>query len=269
MPTIEKHAPGSFCWVELATSDQAAAKDFYAKLFGWEPNDMPMGPDAVYTMFKLNGRDAGAACTLQPDEVKMGIPPHWNLYVSVEDADAATHRAVLLGGKALAAAFDVFSVGRMAVLQDPTGAVFQVWQPKMHHGVGIWNEPGTFCWADLSTGDRRRAQQFYQDMFGWTMDLGKDKSDPNGYLHIANGKQYIAGILPDSYRDPNTPPHWMPYFVVPSADEATDKVKELGGQAYMNPTNVDEKLRIAIVADPQGAVFALFQAGGAAAENHG
>jgi predicted enzyme related to lactoylglutathione lyase len=68
-------------------------------------------------------------------------------------------------------------------------------------------------------------------MFGWTMDLGKDKSDPNGYLHIANGKQYIAGILPDSYRDPNTPPHWMPYFIVPSADEATDKVKELGGQA--------------------------------------
>lgn len=222
---------------------------------------MPMGPDGVYTMFKLKGRDAGAACMLQPAEVALGIPPHWNVYVAVEDADAATHRAVLLGGKALMAAFDVFEVGRMAILQDPTGAVFQVWQPKSHQGIGIHNETGTFCWADLNTNDRPRARKFYEDMFGWTMDLGKDKADADGYLHIRNGDSYMAGILPDTHRDPNAPPHWMPYFAVAKAADTGAKALALGGKVHMGPMKVDEKLTIAILGDPQGAVFALFEAG--------
>src|SRR5258706_976633 len=261
MPTIEKHAPGSFCWVELSTSDQIAAKSFYGSLFGWGADDMPMGPGDFYTTFKLNGRAAGAAYTIRPEEKSIGIPPHWNLYIAVADADDATHRAVLLGGKVLAAAFDVFDVGRMAIVQDPTGAIFQVWQAKNMPGMGIQNEPGTFCWADLSTGDRIKAKQFYQDMFGWKMDPGQGKTDQNGYLHIKNGEHYIAGILPDTHRNPSAPPHWMPYFAVSSADETAAKAKGMGGQVYMGPMNVDQKLRIAILADPQGAVFALFEAG--------
>jgi predicted enzyme related to lactoylglutathione lyase len=258
MPTIEKHAPGAFCWVELATSDQNAAKAFYASLFGWTSDDMPMGPGDFYTMFKLDGRSSGAAYTMRPDEKALGIPPHWNLYITVEDADAATHRATLLGGKAMTSAFDVFDAGRMAVLQDPTGAVFQVWQAKNSIGIEVLGDVGAFGAADLSTPDRAKARKFYEDMFGWEMSTGQAKDD-DSYLHIMNGGHYIGGILPSAFVNPHAPPHWMPYFMVASCDETTDRAKQMGGNVFMAPMNVDKTIRIAILADPQGALFALFQ----------
>src|SRR5205823_8815558 len=128
MPNIEKHTPGSFCWIELGTTDQNAAKNFYGKLFGWEANDMPMGPNGVYTIFKLGGRDAGAAYSLREEQRSAGVPPHWMLYVAVESADDSAKRAGKLGGKVVMDAFDVSDLGRMAVIQDPAGAMFSVWQ---------------------------------------------------------------------------------------------------------------------------------------------
>src|SRR5271165_540510 len=124
MPHIERHAPGSFSWIELATSDQSAAKTFYTTLFGWNFEDSPMGPNEFYTMFKLEARDCGAAYTQRGDEVQMHVPPHWNLYISVASADETAKKAAELGAKVLAPPFDVFTFGRMAVIQDPTGAVF-------------------------------------------------------------------------------------------------------------------------------------------------
>src|SRR5438128_2614422 len=126
--------PGSFCWSELATSDQAGAKKFYSGMFGWTANDVPMGPDAFYTMFQLRGKDVGAACTLMPDQVKQGVPPHWGTYVAVTNVDEAIAKAKSLGGTVLAGAMDVAEHGRMAVLRDPTEAVISLWQANMHKG---------------------------------------------------------------------------------------------------------------------------------------
>lgn len=256
MPHIEKHAPGTFCWVELGTTDQEAAKHFYGSLFGWTFVDHPIGPGNFYTMFKLDGRDAAAAYTQQ--EREKGVPPHWNLYVAVEDADRSAARAVELGGTAPAGVFDVHTNGRMAVVIDPTGAAFCLWQPKQTQGMGVMGENDSYCWADLSTGDRAGAKQFYEGLFGWKIFPGKDK-DESTYLHISAGDRPFAGILPDTHRDPNAPPHWMPYFMTADADAATAKAKELGANVLLPPMLVDKSLRIAVLADPQGAVFALFQ----------
>src|SRR5438105_2840990 len=174
MAIVEKHAPGSFCWVELGTTDQAAAKTFYSSLFGWTPNDFPMGPGDLYTIFRLDGRDAAAGYTIRPEQRAQGVPPHWMLYIQVESADDAAARAEKLGGKVLAPAFDVMTVGRMAVLQDPTGAIFTAWQPKQHSGIGIAGVPGTLCWADLSTPDPARAREFYSALFGWKIAPGEN-----------------------------------------------------------------------------------------------
>jgi len=152
MPIVEKHAPGDFCWMELATTDHAAAKKFYSELFPWSFTEFPIGPDELYTMFKVDGRDVGAAYTLRAEQQKQGIPAHWNLYVAVENAEAAVSRALELGAKLLASPLDVFDAGRMDVLEDPTGAAFSVWQAKRHTGFGIKGVPATFCVADLSTG---------------------------------------------------------------------------------------------------------------------
>src|SRR5688572_14374179 len=130
MPNIETHPPGSFAWIELATTNHAAAKTFYSSLFGWQPNDFPMGPNEFYTMFKLDGRDAAAAFGMTAQMQAMGVPTHWALYVAVENADATVAKVKAAGGQVLKDAFDVFDFGRMAVLKDPTGAVISIWQAK-------------------------------------------------------------------------------------------------------------------------------------------
>ncbi len=116
-----------------------------------------MGPDGVYTIFTMRDRDVAAAAGQQAQERQMGVPPHWNMYVSVNDADTATQKATGLGGTVIAPPFDVMNHGRMAVIQDPTGAMFQLWQPKEHIGVKITNEPGALCWSELTTRDANAA----------------------------------------------------------------------------------------------------------------
>jgi predicted enzyme related to lactoylglutathione lyase len=259
MPNIEKHAPGAFCWVELATTDQPAAIDFYSKIFGWSPNNMPMGPNDFYTIFRLEGRDAAAGCTLRPEELSHGVPPHWKLYVAVETADASAARAAELGGTILAPPFDVFDAGRMAVVQDPTGAVLCLWQPNKNTGTGISALHGTLCWADLSTPDQARAGQFYSDLFGWQI-MKEDKDPAHNYWHIKNGEEFIGGIPPGSQHRPGAPAHWMTYFTVSDCDATAAEAKKLGATLYVPPTDFENVGRISIMADPQGAAFAIFKA---------
>lgn len=255
MPHINQHKPGSFSWVELATTDQAAAKKFYGSLFGWDIEDSPMGPDEVYTTFKLEGQSTGAAYTLRK-EMK-GIPPHWGIYMAVENADATADCAAKVGGKVCAPAFDVFDYGRMAVLQDPTGVNFSVWQPKTHTGIGIAGVDGTLCWADLSSPDPAKSSKFYSDLFGWKISAGEH--DTSGYLHIENGQDFIGGVQPSAHRNPNAPPHWLAYFLTSNCDATAAKAKQLGAKFFLEPMTMENVGRMAVIADPQGAVFAIFQ----------
>jgi predicted enzyme related to lactoylglutathione lyase len=255
MPHIDQHPAGAFCWIELATTDQAAAQHFYASLFGWNPNDMPMGPGEFYTIFRLDARDTAACYTLSPQR-QPGVPPHWMIYIAVASADEGAARVTRAGGTVLAPPFDVYTAGRMAVAQDPTGAAFSLWQAKDNTGVGIAGVDGTLCWADLMTADLERARTFYTDLFGW--EITSAPNDPSGYLHIKNGEQFIGGMPPGGLR-PGTPPHWLAYFQVSSCDAAAEKAKSLGARIYYGPATMEKVGRWAVVSDPQGAVFAIFQ----------
>jgi uncharacterized protein len=258
MPNIDKHAPGTFCWIELGTTDQNAAKSFYGSLFGWVPNDFPMGPDSLYTIFQLEGRDCAAAYTLMPEMLSMGVPPHWLVYVLVENVDEVAGRVGEAGGKVLKGPFDVMDAGRMAVIQDPAGAVFAAWQTKTQGGTGIRGVDGTLCWADLSVPNREAVESFYPQVLGW--QIGKEEEVPeHNYWHIKAGEEFIGGIPPANFRDPNAPPHWLAYFLVSDCDASAAKAKELGANLYLPPMDVEKVGRMAVVADPQGAVFAIFQ----------
>lgn len=258
MPNVDEHTPGNFAWMELATTDQPAAKSFYTSLFGWEPQDLPTGPDDVYTMFSLGGRLTGGALTLSHEERSSGIPPHWQLYIAVQDADHTVRRAEELGARTVHPAFDVMTYGRMAVFQDPTGAFVSVWQAREHKGMGIAGENGAFCWADLQTHDRERAAKFYGSLFGWEFLPGKDK-DSEGYLHIRNGEAYIGGLPPARTLPERVPPHWLAYVQVADCDTLTAHAAQMGARILAGPMTVEGSLRFSVIADPQGAVFALFQ----------
>jgi uncharacterized protein len=145
--------------------------------------------------------------------------------------------------------------GRMGVLQDPTGAYFCVWQSKTHHGIQIAHVSGTLCWADLTTDDPKRAEEFYGGLFGW--QFMRDERDASGYVHIKNGEHPIGGIPPVRPRPPGVPPHWLAYFQVDDVDAVANKAKEKGGKLLLAPMSMENVGRMAVIADPQGAVFAL------------
>jgi predicted enzyme related to lactoylglutathione lyase len=260
MPTIERYSPGEFCWIELATSNQEAAKKFYGEIFGWTVRDVPIGPKNVYSLLELQGRIAAGAFALSPSESAAGVPPHWHLYVAVPSADEAAKKAGELGGKVREGPFDVSDRGRAALIQDPTGAYFSVWEAKHRIGLGVTGEPGAFCWSDLNTPDQARAKTFYEGLFGWKLKAGEGKG--SGYLHIVNGESYIGGVPPVGQGDGNAPPHWLIYFAVADVDATFQNAMGMNAKALLPPMDFEGVGRVAMLADPQGAVFALFRDAG-------
>ena len=256
------YEPGTFSWVDLATTDQEGAKAFYSGLFGWHTEDSPIPGGGAYTMCSLDGVDVAGIGPLPEQQREMGVPPHWNNYVTVESADATADRVQELGGQVLAPAFDVMDAGRMAVLADPTGAPLSVWEPRDHIGAGLVNAPGTLTWNDLATTDVGAASSFFSDLFGWTFEELDTGGGPAywviGHSGATSGRNGGARELAPDQANAEIPPHWMPYFAVESADATAERAQELGGGLAFGPMDLPSGARIASLHDPQNAFFAIF-----------
>ncbi|HVE66168.1 MAG TPA: VOC family protein [Thermoanaerobaculia bacterium] len=250
-----KHEPGTFCWVELATSDGSAAKKFYTSLFGLSTKDNPMGEGGVYTMLQKNGKDAAGLYEMGPEQ--KGMPPNWGSYVAVENANDAAAHAKELGATVMMEPFDVMEHGRMAVIQDPTGAVVSFWEPKSHVGARVVNEPGSFCWNELYTADPARAADFYTGLFGWTKDVRP--MEHGDYVIFSFGDRMAAGMMKIPKEWGPIPPHWTVYFAVDDCDRTVEKAKGLGANVTVPPTDIPEVGRFAMLTDPQGAGFAVIK----------
>lgn len=257
MAEMTSYPQGAFCWPELATTDQNAAMTFYKAIFGWGVKDEPMGPGEVYSMLSVGGKNLGAAYTMRAAEREMGLPPHWNAYISVKNADDAAKRAEELGGKVVVKPFDVMEAGRMAVIQDPTGAYFQVWQKAKSAGAQVKNENGSLCWTELTTGDTKKAEKFYAQLFGWT---AKPSAMPGvEYTEFMVDGKPEAGMMPTPKEMPNVPPNWLPYFQVADVDGTSSKAAANGAKTLVPPTDIPNTGRFSVLMDPQGAAFAVFK----------
>lgn len=247
--------PGSFCWPELATADLAKAKSFFSGLFGWEPVDVPTA-GGTYTIFKLRGLDVAAARSLSSEECGQKIPSHFMNYVSTAAVDAAAEKAKELGGKVLYGPFDVMGIGRMAVVCDPEGIPFALWEARGHIGIQLAGEPGALSWTEIVTRDADGAKAFYGGLFGWTFKASGDAMPD--YVEIYREEQPIGGVFPmkgDEWA--GVPGHFMPYFAVVDADAAFAKAKELGGTAVVPPTDIPGVGRFSLLRDDQGAHFSV------------
>jgi predicted enzyme related to lactoylglutathione lyase len=247
--------PGSFCWPELATPDAAKAKAFYSGLFGWSPVDVPTAGGA-YTLLQLRGKDVAACRTLSQDEKSKGIPSYFMTYISTASADASAAKAKELGGTVLFGPFDVEGIGRMAVVMDPGGAVFALWEARGHIGARLVGEENTLCWTELDTKDTDGAKAFYGALFGWTWKASAT-SDAE-YFEIYREEQAIGGVLPMKGKEwDGVPPHWVPYFFVTDCDATVAKSVALGGGATVPPMDIPDVGRFAVLHDDQGAHFAV------------
>jgi predicted enzyme related to lactoylglutathione lyase len=248
-----QYAPGTFCWTDLTTTDQEAAKAFYSELFGWTAIDNPVGDGIVYSMMQLDGKDV-AAISPQPQQQRdMGAPPTWNSYVSVESADETLERAKELGATVHAPAFDVLDVGRMGVIQDPQGAFFLVWQPKAHIGARLVNTPGALSWNELASPDVDASIAFYSGLFGWSIEPFEGGDQP--YFTIKNGDRNNGGMRPLMPAEPQ--PYWLVYFGSDDIDTDLAKVEQLGGTKLAGPISIGPA-KLGFAQDPQSAVFALY-----------
>lgn len=253
MQIVKKYPHGTFCWIDLNSTDQDNAREFYKGVFGWDSVDIPIGEGATYTMFQIEGHDVAAVGQMGAEQQEMGMPSSWNNYISVDDVDAASVKAAQLGATVIAEPFPVFDSGRMSVLQDPTGAYVSLWEAENHIGAKLVNMPGALCWNELATHDIENAKAFYEDLLGWTTSV----NDEGNYYTFHNGERYAAGMMqiaPD-WGD-NIPPHWMAYIAVDDTDAAVARIQELGGHVLREPFDTSAG-RMAVVTDPQGGAFSI------------
>jgi predicted enzyme related to lactoylglutathione lyase len=257
MQETPTYAPGTFCWVELGTSDGEAAKKFYTGLFDWGFADSPMGPDMVYTILKQDGKDVGALYKMGPEMASMGIPPHWLSYVSVANVDESAAKVKELGGTVMKEPFDVGEVGRMSVIQDPTGAAFALWQAGTNAGAQVVNVPNSFCWNELATPDTAKAGDFYSGLFGWTrntQDMGEMQ-----YTSFMNGERPAGGMYSPTPEMGPIPPNWLVYFAVADTDATAKQATDLGASTIVPPSDIPGIGRFSVIQDPQGAVFGIIK----------
>ncbi len=255
MPERSEYPPGMPSWVDLATTDVDAAKDFYTALLGWSYQDEDAGEFGTYTMALSGGRPAAGMFNQPEEQRSMGIPPTWNTYVTVDDADAAAAAAKAAGGNVMMPPMDVMEAGRMAVLQDPTGAAICVWQAKANAGTGVVAEPGAYAWSELLTGDQDAAAAFYAALFGWqATDMATPDGQPAKLFRLDGAPAASARGLPVE----GVPPHWFNYFVVEDADAAAATIGEKGGKVFMGPFDTPPG-RVVVGTDAAGAGFAVIQ----------
>jgi hypothetical protein len=258
MPEVTVHAPGAFCWMELATTDRKAATTFYADVLGWdfETHEMPGGVGA-YTMVRHGGRELGGLYELNAEMRAQGIPPHWLSYINVESADDSTNRAEAAGAEIKMGPMDVMDIGRMAVIQDPTGAVFAVWQAKKHRGAAVVNEPGTVCWHELVTRDLPAAKKFYGEAFGY--QLADQPMGPISYTFLMAAGARQAGMMAVTPEMGPVPSHWMIYVAVDDCEARLARAEAGGATVLVPPRDVPGVGRFATFLDPQGAAISIIR----------
>jgi predicted enzyme related to lactoylglutathione lyase len=259
MTEMTTYAPGTPCWVDLASPDLDASIEFYGALFGW---DVPESENAEQTGgYRIAALGSKSTAGMMPT-MQEGQPPAWSTYISVEDADATAAKVEEAGGQVIAEPMDVMELGRMAVFSDPTAAVFGIWQPGSFSGAELVNEPSTYSWNELNTRDPDAAKAFYAAVFGWgvrEMDMGDAGTYTMWRLPDADeDDDSIGGMLDMRGRVPDeVPSHWLTYFTVEDRDATAEKAKEMGAEEMMS---MDMEMgRLAILRDPQGAAFGTFQ----------
>ncbi len=259
MPQVTSYVHGTPSWVDLATPDPAASREFYGALFGWSYDEQSAGERGTYIMCSKGDDAAAGMMQLSEEMSEAGMPPCWSSYVTVEDLDAALVKVEPAGGQVAQPAMDAMDAGRMAVIVDPAGAGICMWEARDHIGAGVVNEHGALIWNELITPDPAAVAPFYEAVFGWTATT---MPMPNGeyVVYSTEGKgpeESIAGAMKPPME--GMPAFWGVYFAVDDCDATVALAKEHGAALLAEPISVPGVGRFAAMMDPQGAAVSVMQ----------
>jgi hypothetical protein len=246
MPERSEYAPGTPSWIDLSAAGVDAAREFYARVFGWEYREQPVEDGGLYYTALVRGKAVGGMMAAGD------APPGWNTYVSVADVEAAAADAVAAGASMVMEPMDVQDAGRMAVIVDAVGARVSLWEPREMAGAELVSEPGGFIWTELLCGDCAKAAEFYGALFGW---VAEDTPAPDGSeaMLFAGEEGPVASV-----RDPRSslPPTWLVYFACEEADACAAAITEAGGAIAIAPVDAPFG-RMGAAVDSRGAAFAF------------
>ena len=251
--THARYAPGTPCWVSLMAHGLTATQEFYGQLFGWDfqPGPEQLGP---YVRALLDGEEVAGIGQLPPDR---HLPVAWTPYFASDDVDSTAETVRLCGGTIGVGPLDASDAGRLAIGSDPSGAVFGVWQAAGHVGATVSGVPGTPVWNDLTTYETAGVRKFYETVFGYEEE--PVVSADFDYVTLLAGGRPVAGLHGVGHTLPrDRGPHWMTYFEVADATASTRLLTDLGGHV-LRPPHDSPHGRVATVADPEGARFALIE----------
>ncbi len=255
MPVRDTVPVGAPIWIDLATSDQAASIAFYTGLLGWECEE-PDPELGGYANFTLAGeRTAGCVPTME------GMPDAWGVYLATEDAEQTCKAVLAAGGVVHAPPMAVHDFGTMAIVADPSGAPFGLWQPGTHRGLPPATAgPGHAVWFELQTSGYEQTLQLGREVFGWETSVVADAPDFR-YSTASIGGEDVVGIMSAGDSRPEGPtggdaPRWSVYLQVEDADAASVRAQALGASEVHPPTDTPYG-RIVALTDPTGALVKL------------
>jgi predicted enzyme related to lactoylglutathione lyase len=240
---------GKFVWFENVTSEIEKARAFYGEVLGWKVQEMKMGSDS-YAMIVAGETPVGGFTAPE----KPGRP-HWTSYLSVADVDATARKITASGGKTLAPAFDVPTIGRMQPVADPEGATFWIMRGEGDDTADSPPAQGKFFWNELWARDAARAAAFYRDVFGFTVK--EMAMEGMTYRVLERDGVSRAGIMTSELKD--VPPMWLPYVAVDDCDATTARAGKLGATVHLPPTDIPTVGRFSVFADPSGATLAVIK----------
>ncbi|MFH8842975.1 VOC family protein [Streptomyces sp. NPDC017868] len=246
---------GSPNWLDLGSPDTGAAAAFYRAVFGWEFRSA--GPDSGgYGFFQQGGATVAALGPLTEE----GAHSAWTVYFQTPDADATTKAAETAGGTVRVAPFEVMDAGRMACLTDPAGAEFAVWQPGTVKGLERTSATNTLLWAELHVPDPESTLAFYRTLFGWRWSRMDAPGMTYRVISTAEGDQEEASFGGAAeVQNEGDPSRWVPYFTVEDPDAVSRTAQGGGGSVVLPAADIPDVGRIAWLADPFGAVFAVMK----------
>jgi predicted enzyme related to lactoylglutathione lyase len=258
MMLTTRFVTGAPNWIDVGTSDIDGATSFYGGLFGWQFQSA--GPDAGgYGFFQLAGKTAAGGMQTTPEQG----PPSWTVYFQTPDAEATAKAAEQARGSVLMQPMDVMGQGHMAILADKAGVPFGIWQPGQTKGIEVAGDPGSLCWVELYTPDVASAAAFYDSVFGWNTSAAPFPGGTYTCVNPAGTEEedMFGGLvaLADDPTEAESGAYWLPYFEVEDTDATVAKAQELGGTVRVPATDMEGVGRMARLADPYGARFAVIK----------
>lgn len=249
-------AHGTPNWADCATTDLDTAEAFYGAVFGWTPERVTDSTGSVYSIQRLGGKMVAGIYALTDDLRAQGVPPHWGTYVEVDDVAETLARVEKAGGKVLEGPSTEAEVGTFAIIQDSVGAYLRLWTSAPEHGGEVFNVPGAMTWNELATKEPEKAAAFYTAVLGLTAEKSPGPTD---YTVLKIGDAPVAGILTTTPEMGDFPPTWDIYFASADVDATVKAAVAAGGKVLRQAFDLPVGGRMAVLADPAGAVFEIIK----------